>query len=228
MTGAPRLVAALGALVPIHGLKPLRRSMFVDRPPRRRLPVRPVADLAERPAAFGGQHHVGLALVGDVPRLVGLRLAGRGLVPVDGKLGQDLERRALARAAADLLEEQPAAAQQLAADAVRRVRRAGRERIFVLPLVELVQHLPRLREGLAPGAGRGAAGLRPPVRRLGDVARRERLQPRLLAAPHQLANAVPGGAELADLVVAIFDNVALSLFETQPLAALDELLSESV
>ena len=41
------------------------------------------------------------------------------------------------------------------------------------------------------------------MRRLPQIAAPKRLQPLLLARPHQLADAVPRGAELADLVVAI-------------------------
>ena len=65
--------------------------------------------LAERPAAFGGEIMSGWRMLVLRPRLVVLRLALLRFVPVDRKLGQDLERGALAGAAADLLAGRAAA-----------------------------------------------------------------------------------------------------------------------
>src|SRR6185369_7884616 len=74
-------------------------------------------------------------------RLVGLRLAPLRLVPVDRQLGQDLKRRALARAAADFLEIEPASAEQLAGDVVAGPLRPLPHRALVLMLAALVQDL---------------------------------------------------------------------------------------
>src|SRR5204863_3783523 len=121
--------------VPLDRLQAALGMVVVDRLPELRLPVRPVADLAERPAALGGQDHVGLALVGLAPRLVGLRLEPPGLVPVDRQFGQDLERSALAGTCADLGQVEPAGPQQLAGDAVLRLFGAFAVRILILPFV---------------------------------------------------------------------------------------------
>src|SRR4029079_19643926 len=61
--------------------------------------------------------------------------------PVDRKLGQDLERRALAGARADLLEVEATDTQKLRGDAVLRLLRAAGEPVLVLGLLIFVEAL---------------------------------------------------------------------------------------
>jgi hypothetical protein len=81
--------------------------MFVHRALELSLLILPISPLPKAPPILRRQDHVRLALVGALPRLVRLRLQPRRLLPVDGKLGQDLERGALSRRTADLGKEQP-------------------------------------------------------------------------------------------------------------------------
>jgi len=103
--------------------------------------VGPVAEAAD-PSVLGGQQHVGLAHADPPPRLVGLRLEPPGALPVDRQLGQDLERRALARRRADLLQVEPPRIEELVGDPVPRLPGAPLHRLLVLIFAELVQHLP--------------------------------------------------------------------------------------
>ena len=95
-------------------------------PPSAPLSDPPVARLAERPAALGGQDHVGLAH-GWCWRH-GSSACGSPLCALSQSIGSSVRISNAARlpgAAADLLEVQPARAQQLSGDAVRAPPRRG-------------------------------------------------------------------------------------------------------